>query len=94
MNILVPLKFVACRYRHRVLRQKAIKLLLACPRREGLWDGVVIAKMSQWMVELEEEGLGDEEYVPHELAADVVAVEVDYLARTAVLKVNLHDGLM
>ena len=41
MNLIIPLKFVACRYRHRALRQKAIKLLLACPRREGPmgWSG-------------------------------------------------------
>ena len=45
------------------------------------------------MVELEEDGLGDEEYVPHELAANVVATEVDCVARTAVLKATLPDGV-
>ncbi|KAE9373550.1 hypothetical protein N431DRAFT_504193 [Stipitochalara longipes BDJ] len=90
MNLIVPLSFVAWRYRHRALRQEAIKLLLASPRREGLWDGVFIARASQWMAEIEEEGLGSEEYVPHELARTVEATDVDVFARTATLKALLN----
>ncbi|KAE9365502.1 hypothetical protein N431DRAFT_488658, partial [Stipitochalara longipes BDJ] len=74
-NFLVPLSVVSYQFRHRALRQEAIKLLLAYPRREGLWDGVLIAKYSQWLAEIEEEDLGDEEYVPHDLAAGLVTAD-------------------
>jgi hypothetical protein len=90
-NLVVPLTLVAWRYRHRTLRQEAIRLLLASPRREGLWDGLYIANICQWMAGIEEEGLGSEEYVPHELATTVDATDVDLLARTATLKALRGD---
>jgi hypothetical protein len=47
MTFLIPLTMVAYMFRHRGLRQEAIRLLLSYPRREGLWDGMVIGKYSQ-----------------------------------------------
>ena len=82
-NILVPLGVLSYQFRHRALRQEAIRLLLKYPRREGLWDGVLIGKYSQWVAEFEEEGLSDEEYVPHDLVAGLVAVDHDPIRRTA-----------
>jgi len=64
MTFLIPLTMVAYMFRHRGLRQEAIRLLLSYLRREGLWDGMVIGKYSQWIAEIDEEELGDEEYVP------------------------------
>ncbi|KAN0089556.1 hypothetical protein V8E51_019816 [Hyaloscypha variabilis] len=81
-NFLVPLSVVSYQFRHRALRQEAIRLLLAYPRREGLWDGGLIAKYSQWLAEIEEEGLEDEEYVPHDLVGGLVAVDHDPIRRT------------
>ncbi len=58
-------------------------LLREYPRSEGLNDGCYIAGFSNWLAELEEEGLKDEEkYVPHELAATLVAQKWDALKRT------------
>lgn len=82
-NFLVPLSVITYRYRHRALRQEAIKLLLKYPRREGLWDGVLIGKYSKWLAEIEEEELDDEEYVPLELATDFAALEWDSVMKTA-----------
>lgn len=65
IHLVVPLSLVAWRYRHRALRQEAMRLLLASPRREGLWDSVFIGKVAQWLAQVEEEGLRSEEYVPH-----------------------------
>jgi hypothetical protein len=44
---------------------------------------MVIGKYSQWIAELDEEELGDEEYVPHDLASVLVEVDPDKLNRTA-----------
>jgi hypothetical protein len=82
MTFLIPLTMVLYMFRHRGLRQEAIRLLLSYPRREGLWDGMVIGKYSQWIAELDEEELGDEEYVPHDLAF-LVEVDPDKLNKTA-----------
>jgi hypothetical protein len=90
-HVIIPLILVAWRYRHRALRQEAIKVLLAFPRREGLWDGGFIGKTAQWMAEVEEEGLGSEEYVPHNFATNVKVTDVDVLARTATLQALLKD---
>lgn len=92
IHFLVPLSVVAWRYRHRALRREAIKLLLASPRREGLWDGVFIGKTARWVAGIEEEGLSSAEiYVPHDLATNVEVADVDVLTRTATLKAILKD---
>lgn len=85
MTFLIPLTMVSYMFRHRALRQEAIRLLLSYPRREGLWDGMVIGEYSQWIAEIDEEELGDEEYVPHDLASVLVEVDADKLNRTAKL---------
>ena len=85
MNFVVPLSRVCYRFRHRALRQEAIKLLLSYPRREGLFDSVLIGTYSQWLADIEEEGLGDEEYVPHELVTSITDVDYDTIQRTAKL---------
>jgi len=56
-------------FQHRAIRREAIRLLLSYPRREGLWDGMIIGKFSQWIAEIDEEELGDGEYIPHDLAS-------------------------
>lgn len=81
-NFLLPLSLVSYQFRHRALRQEAIRLLLAYPRREGLWDGVLIGKYSQWLAEFEEEDLGDGEYVPHDLVAGLAGADHDPIRRT------------
>jgi len=43
---------------------------------------VLIAKYSQWLAEIEEEGLEDEEYVPHDLVGGLVAADHDPIRRT------------
>ena len=43
---------------------------------------MLIAKYSQWLAEIEEEGLEDEEYVPHDLVGGLVAADHDPIRRT------------
>jgi len=86
MNFVIPLSRICYRFRHRALRKEAIDLLLAYPRREGLFDGVLIGSYSKWLAEIEEEGLGDEEeYVPHELVISTMNVDIDVINKTAKL---------
>jgi hypothetical protein len=54
---LVPvLYYVAIKCRHPVIRRRAIALLKACPRREGLWDGTCTARVAQEVLDIEEDG--------------------------------------
>lgn len=47
------------------MRREAIDLMFASPRQEGMWDGVLSARLGRWIVSCEEEGLP-----PPELPAD------------------------
>ena len=90
-DVVMSLSLVAWRYRHRALRQEAIRLLLASLLRGGLWDGMFTGRTAQWVAEIEEEGLGLEEHVPHERSTDVEVLDVDLSARTATLQAFLKD---
>ena len=48
-------------------------------------------KILEWMSEIEEEGLGDEEYVPEEAIAKPVFKKVDTAARTFELSAIQQD---
>ncbi|CZR59225.1 uncharacterized protein PAC_09117 [Phialocephala subalpina] len=83
MQVICPLYAVAWRCPQRTLRRKAIKLLLDYPRKEALWDSVVVGKLAEWIMGLEEEGLKDE-YVPEERrCTGVDIVNFNMLARMA-----------
>jgi len=57
LGIVPPLFVVATKCRDRKLRRDAIRLLLASPRREGMWDSNICARVGQWIMEIEEEDL-------------------------------------
>ncbi|KAK4690572.1 hypothetical protein P7C71_g6246, partial [Lecanoromycetidae sp. Uapishka_2] len=59
MNIVAPLYVVAHRCRHPVIRRKAIALLYAAPRQEGIWDSILTARVAEKLIHIEEEGLGN-----------------------------------
>jgi hypothetical protein len=82
-HVVMPLGKVAYTFRHRALRKEAIRLLLQHPRKEGLAEGLFIGKASQFLAEVEEEGLRDEEYVPHYLATTLVETDIERSKRTA-----------
>jgi len=82
MQIIVPLMTVGWIYRHRALRREAIELLLRSPRKEGVWDGIVVGKIMAWLAGIEEEGLDDvaiedEDYVPEWAAARCIKMSFD-----------------
>jgi hypothetical protein len=59
MQSVMPLDFIARKCRDPILRRRAIRLLKARPRRELFWDSVTAARVCEWIVEIEEEGLVD-----------------------------------
>lgn len=59
VNIVPPLYGVAHRCRDPVVRRKAISVLYAAPRQEGVWDSVLTARVAEKVMDIEEEGLGN-----------------------------------
>jgi hypothetical protein len=89
MQIIVPLMTVGWIYRHRTLRREAIQLLLRSPRKEGVWDGIVVGRIMDWLAGIEEEALqGDEkgmkgDYVPEWAAARCIKMDFDTTRKEA-----------
>jgi hypothetical protein len=57
IGIVPPLHVTATKCRDPVVRREAIDLLFASPRQEGMWDGVLSARIGRWIVSCDEEGL-------------------------------------
>jgi hypothetical protein len=68
---------VAWKFKHRALRREALEQLSHMPRQECLWDVNVFVKAIKQISDVEEEGLGDEEYVPQEKALQMASFEVN-----------------
>ena len=56
-SLVAGLFLVATRCRNRKVRRDVIELLRRHPRREGLWDSLMAAKVATWFMNAEEEGL-------------------------------------
>ena len=39
-------------------------MLLGRSWREGVWDSILAGKIAKWVMEIEEEGIGDDGFVP------------------------------
>jgi hypothetical protein len=57
IGIIPALHVTATKCRDPVVRREAIDLMFASPRQEGMWDGVLSARIGRWIVSCEEEGL-------------------------------------
>ncbi|CZR60948.1 uncharacterized protein PAC_10844 [Phialocephala subalpina] len=56
-GIIPPLHVVATKCRDPIVRREAIDILFSSPRQEGMWDGVLSARIARWIASCEEEGL-------------------------------------
>lgn len=54
LGIVPPLFVVATKCRDPHLRRKAIQLMRSSSRREGMWDSEMSARISQWVMQIEE----------------------------------------
>jgi hypothetical protein len=57
VGVVPPLHVTATKCRDPVIRREAVELLFASPRQEGMWDGVLTARIGKWMTACEEDGL-------------------------------------
>ena len=57
LGIIPPLFVVGTKCRDRKMRREAINLLTSTPRREGMWDSVLCARVADWIMSIEEEGM-------------------------------------
>lgn len=58
LGVVGPLYDIAHRCRDPFVRRRAIHLLYTYPRQEGMWDGVLAARVAERVVAIEETGLG------------------------------------
>ncbi|KAH6665665.1 hypothetical protein B0J14DRAFT_491773, partial [Halenospora varia] len=63
--LLPALYLVGSKCRDRTIRNEAIKLLSSSPYREGPWDSAVV-HMVTWLRDIEEEGAGQNAFIPEE----------------------------
>lgn len=89
MNIVAPLYAVAHKCRHPVIRRKAVSLLYAGPRQEGVWDSILTARVAERLIRIEEAGLGNVtrcEDVPDWARISDVEVKFDLQGRLGTVK--------
>lgn len=96
LGIVPPLFMVATKCREPTLRRQAISLLRSSARREGMWDSELVARIGQWIMELEESTspsghLGQPAAVPEERRVMIHTVDFDLRARTADLTVGTRN---
>jgi len=64
VGVVPPLHVTATKCRDPSIRRRAVELLFASPRQEGLWDGVLTARIGKWITNCEEDGLSVPPYEP------------------------------
>jgi hypothetical protein len=96
-EIVVPLFQVAQKCRCPRVRRQAIELLGSSPRQEGVWDGILVARVCQRMVEIEEAGLGQVlecRDVPFKARITDVGVDFDLEEQKAVMTYKRGGGTL
>lgn len=63
-SIVPSLYVVSIKCRDQGIRRRAIELLLQNPRREGLWDSALIARVGMLSIQVDEEGGLVDGFVP------------------------------
>ncbi|CZR53271.1 uncharacterized protein PAC_03149 [Phialocephala subalpina] len=84
-HVVIPLHMVAHKCRDRTIRRRAIELLMENPRREGVWDSTLGAKIGGWAMAIEEEFCDEEGKVPEWARIHGVVFERDQERRSALL---------
>ncbi|KFY44075.1 hypothetical protein V494_01650 [Pseudogymnoascus sp. VKM F-4513 (FW-928)] len=82
LQIIWSMDIVAMKCRDPLLRREAIRLLISKPRREGVLDSLLTAKVHLWLVGIEEEGMRDG-IVPEESRVRNFGMKLDLANRVA-----------
>ncbi|KAI9690846.1 MAG: hypothetical protein M1822_008465 [Bathelium mastoideum] len=83
-----PMFHVAKACRDPVIRRKAIKALQYAPRQEGVWDGILAARVAERLVELEEDGIPEAKScadIPRDARIASIDIQWDLQEKMAVL---------
>jgi hypothetical protein len=94
LGVVQPLYITAIKCRIPQVRARAIKLLLAVPRQEGIWNGLVMGKISE-QVKIMEEGDLDTQYLETERLPELcrvhsVGADINHKDRTASFSCRLR----
>lgn len=89
-GLIPPLYLTVTKCRDRLLRLAALEILENHPRREGVWDTVVIAAVSRWVMELEEKAREEQDegaraVLLEERRVRKIAVKFDLVRRKAAM---------
>ncbi|KAK0120472.1 hypothetical protein ONS96_010684 [Cadophora gregata f. sp. sojae] len=76
---------IALRCRDPTLRRRAIAIMFKYPRREGLWDSVMAAKVASWVMLEEEKGMVDG-FVPESARLRIVKNDFSLSERKTVVR--------
>jgi len=77
IEVLMLLVTISLNYRHLRIRQEAIQILSTLPTTLAGWSSRILQGILSWMSEIEELGLGEEEYVPEDSIAKIIEWEFD-----------------
>ena len=80
MHTIPHLYTVVHKCRHPIVRRKAVSLLFAAPRQEGVWDSILTARGAERLIAIEESGLGNV----------TCCEDVPDWARVSDVRVNFH----
>lgn len=95
LGLVNPIRLVSKWCREPSVRRESIALLRQIACREGIWDALTMASVSEWMMEVEEEkmvwidGVGDEKrkwVIRKEDRVRTTDLVIDSLARTATVR--------
>jgi hypothetical protein len=84
-HVIIPLHMIVHKCRVGKIRRKAIELLVRYPRREGVWDSILAARIGGWAMCVEEEFRDEEGRIPGWARIHGVVFERDRDRRSALL---------
>ena len=84
-SLVAGLFLVATRCRVPLLRRRTIYLLRQYPRREGLWDSLMAAKVATWLMNAEEGGMVNG-YVPEAARLRIVKTDLKLTEKMAIIR--------
>lgn len=85
LGIVYPLFATGFRCRDSHIRGRAIDLLQRGPYREGISDAFIAGQLTDWIRNIEEEGMDEQGYIPEHKRVVMTICDVDLNARIAVL---------
>lgn len=76
MDIVLPLYLISAKCRTSSVRKRALKMLKACRRREGIWDSLGCAAVAEKIIEIEEEAASADGFIPE--CARIYMLDIRY----------------